>query len=161
MIVVSDTSPIINLAIIGRLELLPKLFGEVILPKAVYEEIVINGKDEPGANEVSSAKWIRIEECKNITFVELLKAELDVGEAEAITLAIELHANALLMDEAKGREIASQNNINVLGLLGILLEAKQKGLIQSVKDEMDKLIHDAGFWVSKKIYNQVLKLSDE
>lgn len=89
MIVVSDTSPIINLAMIGRLELLPALFGEVIIPSKVFEEITQRGSSMPGAEAVLAARWVETRSCTNKTLVQALRTQLDSGEAEAIVLALE------------------------------------------------------------------------
>lgn len=106
MIVVSDTSPIINLAMIGRLELLPALFGEVIIPYKVFEEITRRGDSMPGAEAVLAARWVETRSCTNITLVQALRTQLDSGEAEAIALALELESGLLLIDEKMGRQVA-------------------------------------------------------
>ena len=103
MIIVSDTSPIINLAQIDLLYLLPKLYGQIIIPYAVYDEIVIKGVNEPGSHEIKTADWVSVKNCKNIQLLNELRGELDGGEAEAIVLAIELNADKILMDEQIGR----------------------------------------------------------
>lgn len=121
MIVVSDTSPITSLAGIGQLELLRLLYSKVIIPQAVYNEMVGAGKTVPGASEVQTLDWIETQQVYNFSQVEALQSELDPGEAEAIILAIELNAELLIMDERPGRTVASQYGINVTGVLGILL----------------------------------------
>jgi len=161
MIVISDTSPLINLACINKIQLLPAIFDQIIIPRSVYEEIVILGKGQPGADIIELATWISVKDCISIEQVNEFRKELDQGEAEALTLAIELDADILLMDEFKGRSIARQKEIRVIGLLGILLEAKKKNLIQNVKIEMDKLISEANFWISQELYTEVLKSASE
>ena len=102
MIVISDTSCIINLAQVGVLELLPKIFNEIVIPQAVYDEIVLKGSNRAGADEIKHAAWIKIKHHTNETLYTELRADLDEGEAEAITLAIELKADLLIIDEDKG-----------------------------------------------------------
>ena len=91
----------------------------------------------------------------------LLSAELDEGEAEAIALAAELNAGLLLMDERKGRIVAARLGIRFIGLLGILIEAKQRDIIPLVKPCVDSLISQAGFWIGKDLYGQVLQAAGE
>lgn len=131
MIVISNTSPIINLASINRLELLSKIFKQIIIPQEVYQEIVIIGAGQPGSNEVKKFDWIKVRQVKNRALVEALKIELDAGEAEAISLAIELKADFLLIDEKLGRTIASRFDIKYVGILGLIIEAKSKDLVEN------------------------------
>ncbi|MGI0016447.1 MAG: DUF3368 domain-containing protein [Nitrososphaera sp.] len=94
-------------------------------------------------------------------FVATLRTELDEGESEAIALAIQLRADVLLLDERRGRTIASRLGLNFVGLLGVLLAAKHKRFIPSIKSVLDELIAKAGFWVSKKVYFHTLQLAGE
>ncbi|NER53148.1 MAG: DUF3368 domain-containing protein [Symploca sp. SIO1A3] len=161
MIVVSDTSPITSLAGIGRLELLQQLYGRVIIPQAVYNEMVKVGKAVPGALEVQTFAWIETQQVSDKERVAVLQADLDPGEAEAIILAMEINAELLLMDERFGRTIALHYGINVSGVLGVLLEAKRKGLISEVKPLMDQLINDVEFRVSSQLYTMILLSAGE
>ena len=145
MIVVSDTSPIINLAAVGQLELLHKLYDEIAIPQAVYHEIVVIGAGQPGATEVEGFEWIKKQQVVNQTLVASLKLELDPGEAEAIALATELPANLLLLDERRRRLIASRLGLKVIGILGLMVEAKHRGFVSTVKPIMNDLISKAGF----------------
>ena len=103
MIVVSDASPLLNLAIIGQLDLLRQLYDEVVIPQAVYDEVVVMGSDMPGASEVREAHWILTRQVQNQPLITALRLQLDYGEAEAIALASELNADLLLVDERKAR----------------------------------------------------------
>ncbi len=161
MIIVSDSSPLINLACINKLHLLPELFNEVIIPHSVYQEIVEFGEGQPGSDAVKNSSWISVRNCNQLDQLNEFRKELDIGEAEALTLAIELNADILLIDEFKGRAIARKNKIHVLGLLGILLEAKKRNLINNIKLEMDRLITDANFWISSELYSDILIVADE
>jgi predicted nucleic acid-binding protein len=129
MVVVSDTSPIINLAAIGYLQLLPDLFTEIVVPTAVYNEVVIQGVGEPGAQELNHATWVKVIDVNNPLLISELLQDLDLGEAEAIALALDLGANYILMDEAAGRSIALSYNVQPIGVLGILLKAKRHDYI--------------------------------
>lgn len=161
MIVVSDTSPITSLAGIGRLELLQQLYSRVIIPQAVYNEMVRVGKAVPGAFEVQTFAWIETQQVSDFNQVSVLQADLDPGEAEAIILAMELNAELLLMDERPGRTIALHYGINVSGVLGVLLEAKRKGLISAVKPVMEQLINEVEFRVSSQLYTIILQSAGE
>lgn len=161
MIVVSNTSPINNLAGINQLDLIRKLYGSVIIPNAVYQELTSSNFPVAGAMEVQTLDWISVRQVSNLTVVNSLKKELDLGEAEAIALALELNAARLLIDERRGRIVAARLNIEHTGVLGILVEAKSKGIISSVKPLLEALINRAGFWVSESIYHYVLELAGE
>lgn len=156
MIVVSNTSPIINLACIGRLDILQKLFSEIHIPDSVYEEIVLDGVGKYGAFEVSKSNWIKRKKV-NTNLTIALKLQLDKGEAEAIALSIESKSDFLLIDESKGRKIASKFGVKIIGLLGILTLAKRKGLISEIKPIIDDLIEKAGFWINSELYDFILK----
>lgn len=161
MIIISDTSPIINLAIIGQLDLIPKLYKQIIIPKAVFDEIVKNGEDLPSSLEIKNALWVSVGTCQNESLLSKLLKELDQGEAEAIVLALELKADRILIDEINGREVATRLHLQTLGLLGILLEAKSNHLIPSVKPLMDALRTKARFFIHQSLYNQVLAIAKE
>lgn len=161
MVIVSDTSPLINLAIIGQLDLLPTLFQQIIIPKAVFDEIVANDAALPGAKEIQHAPWVEVRTPQDQSLVTSLLEELDPGESEAIALALEIGADLLLMDEYLGRKAALSHGIRPLGILGILLEAKKKGLVSRVQPLMDALIQEAGFYVHAQLYRDVLELAAE
>jgi len=161
MMVVSDTSPIINLAAIGQLDVLQQIYRTLALPQGVYEEIVIAGAGQPGANEVQSIGWIQRHTVTDLALVQQFRRDLDKGESEAIALAIELHANWLLMDERRGRIIAQQHGLSVIGLLGILVLAKHQGHIVLVKPLLDDLHVKAGFRIKPALYQQVLTSAGE
>jgi hypothetical protein len=163
VIVVSDTSAITNLATIQQLQLLSQLYNQIIVPEAVYRELVEIEPPVPGTIEVQTASWLIVKQVINREVVNRLQNEvrLDPGEAEAIALSLELKAALLLIDERRGRAEADRLGIKITGLLGILIEAKQKDLIVAVKPLMDSLIATAEFRVSPALYNQILDLVGE
>ena len=156
MIVVSDTSPVLNLARIGRLELLPSLYRQVLIPAAVYEELVASKDDLPPAIDLASAPWLIVAAAEDQNRVRELRKNLDPGEAEAIVLAIERRANILLVDERRGRRFATAAGLTVTGLLGVVAGAKRAGLIDQVKPVLDELIQIARFWIGPDLYAEVL-----
>jgi len=160
MIVVANTTPLIGLAKAGRFHLLKEIFGKIYIPVGVYEEVVVEGRGRAGAREVDEATWIETVEVQDKLAVELLQDELDKGESESIVLAKELEANWVLMDERTARKKLEALRIDKIGTLGILLKAKEMGLLKSVKPEVDKL-RAKGFRISKHVYEEVLKLAEE
>ncbi|MGB0931185.1 MAG: DUF3368 domain-containing protein [Chitinophagales bacterium] len=161
MIVISDSSVLMNLAAIKQLDLMPTIFGEVIISKGVFEEIVVNGWGKFGSQEFKDATWIAVKECTNSELLQQLLKVLDKGEAESIVLSKELNADLLIIDEKAGREIAQQLELQITGLLGVLLIAKKKGLIDSVKILMEQLQKEANFRISKSTFNIVLAKARE
>ncbi len=157
MTVVSNASPLINLARIGKLDLLHELYGELTVPEAVWQEVVVDGAGQPGADQVKASSWIKVQAVANRRFVQALRLELDAGEAEAIGLTIETEAELLLMDEHLGREIARHFGVCYTGLLGVLLEAKHTHLISAVKPLLDALRDVAGFRISDALYQRILQ----
>ena len=161
MIVVSNTSPIVNLATVGHLDLLQQLYGEITIPESVYHEIVIVGSGKAGSREVQNATWIKARKAANQKDVTLLEIELDRGEAESIALAAELKADLVLLDERRARRIASRLGLRYVGLVGILIEAKRRSKLPAVKPVLDALITQAGFWVSTDLYARVVEAAGE
>jgi predicted nucleic acid-binding protein len=156
VIIVSGTSPINNLAAINHLHLLHQLYGTVFIPEAVYRELTDPNFPVAGATEVQTFDWIQTR-----TLVEALSNELDIGEAEAIALAVEIQADQVLIDERRGRLVANRLNLRYTGILGILVEAKSQGLIAEVNPLLDALINEAGFWIAEPVYDRVLRLVNE
>lgn len=158
--VVSDTSPIICLIRLKRINLLNQLFGQVIIPKAVYDEVIILetfGEDLTG---FINAKWLQLQDPQNSKMLNELGKLLDSGEISAIALAKELKVKYLLIDEKRGRKIASEKGLIVIGTIGILLMAKKKGLIRKIKPYLEKL-KKAGFWIDKKLYKKITETVNE
>jgi len=159
--VVSNASPLINLARIGQLALLPRLFGRLLLPQAVWQEVVEDGRGQPGAEEIRRAVWIERAAVSNQPLIHSLRQDFDAGEAEAIALAIEIQADWLLMDERLGRETAQYFGLRYVGLVGILSAAKQRGDLKALRPLLDRLRDVAGFRVSSALYQQVLRDAGE
>ncbi|NES80665.1 MAG: DUF3368 domain-containing protein [Moorea sp. SIO2B7] len=114
-----------------------------------------------GATEVQTFEWIQTRSVINRTVIEVLSNELDIGEAEAIALALELKADQLLIDERRCRIIADRINLKYIGILGVLIEAKSQGLVPLVKPLVDDLINQAGFWIADSLYKSVLEAVNE
>ncbi|CAG0981380.1 hypothetical protein PLCT2_01929 [Planctomycetaceae bacterium] len=157
MSVVSNASPLINVARISQLDLLRELYGELIIPEAVWQEVVVEGIGQPGADEIKAATWIKTQPASNRQLVRILKQDLDAGESEPIALALEVEAELLLMDERLGRESARHLGLRCIGLIGGLITAKRKGLIPAIKPHLDALRDVAGFRISAALYLRVLQ----
>ena len=160
MIVVSDTSTITNLISIEHFELLEYLYQNIVVPQSVYEELSVMGS---GMVAQLDRPWISVRSVANSAEIEVFQAKtrLDRGESEAILLTQQLQAELLLIDEQKGRAAAQRLGIRITGLLGILVEAKRKNAIPSVKPLMDQLIHSSAFRVSPKLYDLILAMAQE
>lgn len=161
MIVVSNTTPLIGLATVERFDLLQQLFGEIHIAQAVYDEAVLAGREEGGAKrEVSDATWIKTLCVQDRLAVDVLLDELDLGEAETIVLAREQKADWVLMDEKKGRRKLDQLGMQKIGTLGVLLKAKQTGLLAAIRPDVERLRRQ-GFSISQAVVNAVLEEAGE
>jgi predicted nucleic acid-binding protein len=163
MIVVSDTSVITNLAAINCLEILSSLYGKVIIPEAVYSELTNNDIPVPGGREVQQAEWIEVKSVGDRQLVNRIEGEekLDLGESEAIVIALEIKADLLLIDERRGREVANRKGLKITGLLGVLIEAKQKNIITRIKPLIDELITTYQFRLSQPLYDKIMTMAGE
>jgi predicted nucleic acid-binding protein len=158
MIVVCDTSPIVALIICDKLDLLDRLFNEVYIPQSVYEELTVSGK--PGVNAIRDWAHGKVAIVQNTQLVHVLSLTLDLGESEALALYWEKSADYLLIDEKRGRTVAVMNGVMAIGTLGILLLAKNKGLLSLVKPSLD-LLKDSSIRISSGLYKRVLKAAGE
>ena len=161
MIVVSNTSPILNLSTIGQLDILRHLYERVLVPETVLEELRAIQAERDQPEHLPAHPWLEVRAVADRRLLDALGAELDRGEAEAIVLALEVSADLLLVDERKARAVASRHGLICVGLLGVLLEAKRHGIMPSVKAALDGLIVEAGFWVSARLYARVLEEAGE
>ncbi len=162
MIVVSDTSPLSSLYLIDQLSLRPAVFGKIIVPETVWEELLILESDfGHDLSALKSALWLEVTPANDTAEVRRLQRFLDAGESEAIVLAKELHADYLLIDELEGREAAAQEGLKTIGVLGIFIRAKSAGLIAEVRPLMEDLRTKARFHIHDKLFVAVLKQAGE
>ena len=161
MIVVSNTSPLTNLAAIGQFDLIRHLYTQIHIPLGVWNELNAKGKRWPGCDEVADAKWIEQHPIQNMALVKALQRDLDRGEAETIALALEMKATLVLLDEREGRRAARRLGLQVVGVVGLLLEAKAQGFIKTLQPCLDGLRQTAGFYLNESLYKHALTLAGE
>ena len=151
--VVSNTTPIISLLKLNRLDLLQKLYKQIYIPTAVYGEIEA-GKAKGYYKDLSRIDWINIIEIQDKQAVKYF-LDLDAGEAEAIVLATEVNADLIILDEKLGRFHAKHADLKVTGTIGILIKAKSEGLIGKIKPLLNELT-EKEVWINEKLKNEIL-----
>ena len=161
LVVISNSSPIMNLAAIGQLHLIHEMLGKIIVPEEVWTEMVIHGEGKLGTKDIKEAKWIKVAKVKNRALSKTLSKDLDAGEAAAIALAIEKKSDLILLDETDARNIAEFYDLRKTGVIGILLRAKKEGLIKEIAPILEKLQAEAHFWIKSQLYDEILSQSGE
>ena len=161
MIVVSDAGPLIYLGGVGRLALLRDLFGRVVVPQQVWDEVVGAGAERPGSAEAAAAaSWIDIRTPPPSPLTERLSEVLGTGEAAAIGLCLELRAELLLCDDLGARRLAAAQGIRVVGTLGLLVRGKRAGLLDAVRPILEAMVA-IGLRVSPDLVEEILVLAGE
>lgn len=158
-IIIADTTPLISLIKINRLDIIHKLFNDIQIPYAVYDELTNNPQFQDEARKVKEADYIKKTNVIDKKLINKLmeKYGLDKGESEAIALSKEANANLLLVDEMKGRNIASQMNIEIMGTLGILLIAYDEKIINGDDIfEYLEILHSARRYIDERLYKYVI-----
>jgi len=156
--VITNTTPVLSLLKIDKLDILKELYGQIIIPNAVYQEIE-EGKYKEFYTDLKQIDWIIIKSIKDKKSCEYF-VDLDNGETEVLILAKEINADLIILDEIIGRRYCKVLKYNLTGTLGVLLRAKEKGIIKSVKSLLFELI-EKGTWLNPKLINEVLKISKE
>lgn len=160
MRVVCNTSPLILLAKIGRLDLLPQLYEEVVIPASVLHEIrAKRGTEARSIGALVRSHKFRLRRATRRA-LKALPADLGAGEREAIALAVELGADLVVLDDQQGRQVARETGLSVTGTIGIFLEAWKRSMIPSMRRELDRLI-EAGMWIDEAFYHRILQESGE
>lgn len=158
MIVVSNSTVLIGLARINKLDLLKNLFSKVYIPAAVFNELTRVNK--PGSSEIKKASYLIQKSPKDSQEVALLLGNLDRGEAEVLALSKELNADLVLVDEEKARKAGVIAGFEIMGLMGVLLMAKRNGLLKSIRPLIDELVKKK-FRVAEDIVAAILKSAEE
>jgi len=151
VLVIADSSPLIYLARVGVLHVLPALFDEVVAPRAVWDEVVERRPSAPGVDALHQARWLRVVDNPSLES----DLGLDPGETAAILLAESLRADLLLIDERLGREVAQARGLAVRGTLGVLVQARREGLLPALKPVLDDMLTE-GFRIAPALIHEAL-----
>lgn len=160
MIVVVDSSILIGLGAIGRLALLHDLFGEVIIPRAVADEVIDYGRDPDTSRQISESPWIQVVSIESEIAARVLLNPMGIGEAEVIVLAVERGAQLVAVDERLARQRLESLGVDCIGILGILLDSKRAGLIEQVRPEIEAL-RRIKFSMSPTLVETILDMAGE
>jgi len=153
-LVVSDTSPLLNLALIQQLDLLESQFSNITVPRQVWDELAAGEGVLDALRELRDDEFLRVVDVAQSNLFTEIRHELDRGETAAICYAIKHEADLILLDEKDGRQVARRHDLTITGVIGILLRGAKAGQIE-LKDELDSL-REAGFWISDDLYSEVL-----
>ncbi|MEN8157765.1 MAG: DUF3368 domain-containing protein [Bacteroidota bacterium] len=156
--VVSNTTPLISLLKLSRLDILKDLYGVIFIPTAVFQEIEA-GKSKKYYKDLSEIEWINIVGIQDKQAVKYF-LDLDSGEAEAIVLATEINADLIVLDEKLGRFHAKHADLKVTGTMGLLIKAKKQGLIKELKPLLQELVNK-DVWISEKLIEEILNQAGE
>lgn len=157
MIVVCNSGPLIALSKIKHLDILKEFFEEIIIPEAVWIEVVEKGKGRPGAKDIKESPWIRVKRVENKIAIEALRHEIGAGESEAIILAMELNADLVLIDDKIARGIAVSMGLNVAGTLSIIYEAINNKCMNEKFEEIIKIMRKNNIWISDELIDVIQK----
>lgn len=159
MVVVSDTSPVVCLIHLKQINLLEKLFAEVLIPHSVYNELLQS--DIIDNYFLQQNPFFKIKNPVNTAIVKKLGKQLDIGEPEAIALSIEQNPEFLLIDESLGREIALRYNLSIKGTLGVLLLGKERNYLSEIKPLISVLQKEINFRIKPSLLQLVLQKANE
>ena len=162
MKVVANSTPLIELSKIRRLTLLHDVYGKIVIPKEVEKEVVIDGAGQPGAAEVRAATWIEVRAVTDKARVISLHENipLGLGECDVIILAEEIGAQRVIIDDGAARKVARACNLPLIGTGGVLIVAKARGILPTVRDVLDDL-RAHGMYISTLLYQQILNVAGE
>lgn len=152
--VVSNTSPLLNLALVDRLSLLSDQFEQITVPPGVREELLAGPRTADKLTTLLDSDFVHVRSVSRRDLVVELQSELDRGESEAIALALEIDAERLLLDEREGRAVARRHEIPITGVVGVLIRAAAEGTVE-ITDALDEL-REAGFWIDDALYEKAV-----
>ena len=159
-IVIVNSTPIIALASIDKINLLKELYGKIYIPEAVLVEIIIKPGSKAQVSIEDSKDWVIAKPIQNIEAKKFFKVQLHDGEVEVMILGRELGADTLIIDDYIAREYAKYLGFKVTGTLGVILKSKEKGVIDCVKPLVDGLIAN-GIYIEDKLYENILRIAGE
>ncbi len=158
--IISNSTPLIALNKVGKLNLLKEIYGEIIIPYAVYEEVIIKPKLKDIDDFIQNSGFIKIVRIKNNEAKEFFQPSLHKGEIEVMILAREEKADLSIIDDLLARKYAKYHNLKITGTIGVLIKAKETGLIPEIKPIIDELIN-SGIYIDKRLYEKVIKMAKE
>lgn len=158
-VTISNTTPIFYLHRVGQLDLLRKLYNEIIVPKAVIEELDEGKKQGEDIPEIKSHQWIKVREIQVPSHIKLIP-DLGKGESEVLSLGLDEKQLLLIIDDKLARQIAKLQNLKFTGTAGVLLKSKAKGYINKIKPIMDHL-KESGFFLRQELFDDVLEQAGE
>ena len=158
-LVISNTSPLFYLHRLGQLELLHKLYGRILVPEAVVEELKAGGDQGEDVPDITDYDWVEVCSVRVPEVVSLI-VDLGPGEAQVLAMALENSGSLAIIDDRLARELAKARNIRITGTVGILLKAKQAGYIKSVKSLL-KTLTQLDFRLSKDVVETILRIAKE
>jgi predicted nucleic acid-binding protein len=154
--VVSNTSPLLNLALIDRLELLQNQFSKVEVPRQVWDEIQAGTRGKDALEELRNNDFLEVVSVAEDELFRELHQNIDRGEAAALRYALEKDADLVLLDEKEARNVARRHDLPRTGVIGTLLKGAKSGAVDDMAEELDAL-QEAGFWISDELYDTVLE----
>lgn len=154
--VVVNTTPLIALSHVGQLDVLKKLYGEIVIPEAVYRELSVKEESVCKRAVDCSLDWIRVDKIKNQMAKEMYKTQLHDGEVEVMILAKEIAADVVIIDDANAKKHAKYLELPVTGTLGVLIKAKEKNCINEVKPILQRMV-ESGIYISQSLIEWCLK----
>lgn len=158
--IVVNSTPLIALNNIGKLDLLKKVYGKIVIPPAVYEEVILDVNTKKPKDFIKERGFITISNINNEEAKELFSTSLHKGEVEVMILAHEINADLCVIDDLLARKYAKYHNLKTTGTIGVLLKSKQLGIVDNVKPILDELI-SASMYIDTKLYNKTLKIAEE
>jgi uncharacterized protein len=157
-VIVVNTSPLINFAVIGQLALLHDVFGTLTIPRAVFQELEQRPQRYPDIlSTVQQSGFIDVLDVRETALRDVLLLDLDAGEAEVIALAVEHKAKLVILDELAGRHVAEAQRLLFTGSVGCLVEAKRLSLITEIRLYLDAMRDQAAFWLRESVYQRILQ----
>lgn len=158
--VVVNTTPLIALSHVGQINLLKELYGEIIIPEAVYKELSVKTESVCKKAVDSSLDWIRVEKIKNLMAREMYKTQLHDGEVEVMILSKEIKADVVIIDDANAKKYAKYLKLPVTGTLGVLIRAKREGYIDRLEPILRQMT-ERGIYISQSLIELCLKQTGE
>lgn len=154
--VVVNTTPLIALSHVGQISVLKKLYGEIIIPEAVYKEVSVKTESVCKKAVDSSLDWIRVEKIKNLMARDMYKTQLHDGEVEVMILSKEIEADVVIIDDANAKKYAKYLKLPVTGTLGVLVRAKREGHIDRLEPILRQMV-EKGIYISQNLIELCLK----